>query len=137
MQRRSRGSLASRTCAALAVTVLTLLALPSCIFYISTAPTTLSGANIIFVAVDDDGTFVSSVGVTVVAIGSDWHEHGLTAGDGSFNCSVRSGVTRVRIDAEPPRGFVLAEARGWPRELDVSAGGSLRVEVRVKMEGRR
>ena len=103
-------------------------------FIVSTAPSTLSGATIIFVAVDDEGILVASLGVRIADVQGDWHQQGVTASDGSFSCGIRSGVSRVRADVSPPAGYVLA-SKEWPREFDVSGGGSLRVEVRVNIQG--
>lgn len=131
MPRRSLGSLVPTAWALLAAV---LLAAPSCVFIVSTAPSTLSGATIIFVAVDDEGILVASLGVRIADVQGDWHQQGVTASDGSFSCGIRSGVSRVRADVSPPAGYVLA-SKEWPREFDVSGGGSLRVEVRVRSGG--
>ena len=65
MRKRSRGSRVPWTGMVVAAA---LLVLPSCILIVSTAPTTVSGATVVFVAVDDDGFFVASLGVTVVDV---------------------------------------------------------------------
>ena len=132
MQRRSWGSRVPWTWMVVAAAV---LALPSCLVIIGTAPTTVSGANIIFVAVDADGAFVASLGVTVIDVHGDWRQHGLTRHDGSFTCTIGPGVSRVRADVTPPAGYVLSDSNGWPRDLQVPAGGSTRVEVRVGSRG--
>jgi hypothetical protein len=132
MRKRRRGP---RGLSTSALIVLVLLSLPACILIVSSGPTTVAGATIVFVAVDDDGWVVAALSVTVVDVQGDWREHGLTAGDGSFSCGVRPGVTRVRAEVSAPAGYVLADPRTWPRELEVSPGGSLQVEVRVKSGG--
>ena len=107
------------------------LALNSCIFYVSTSPTLVSGATIVFVATDGRGQFVRSLHVTLADVAGAWRVDGLTGVDGSFRCGVGAGVTRVRAEVAPPAGYVLASADTWPRNLDVSAGGNVQVEVRV------
>src|SRR5262245_65158596 len=82
--------------------VFLLLTLPSCFFYISTSPTTVTGANIIFVAVDDGGLLVASLAVSVTDVDGGWHDQGLTAGDGAFRCAVAKGVRQVRAAVTPP-----------------------------------
>ena len=93
-----------------------LLVLPSCILIVSTAPTTVSGATVVFVAVDGDGFFVASLGVTVVDVHGNWREHGVTTRDGSFTCSIQPGISRVRADVTPPAGYVLSDSKRWPRD---------------------
>jgi hypothetical protein len=132
MQRRSWGSRVPWTWIVMAAAV---LALPSCLVIVGTAPTTVSGANIIFVAMDDHGSFVASLSVTVIDVHGDWREHGLTRPDGSFTCSIRAGVSRVRADVALPAGYVLSDSKAWPRDLEVPAGGSTRVEIRVRSRG--
>jgi hypothetical protein len=107
------------------------LALNSCIVYVSTSPTPVSGATIVFVATDGHGQFVRSLQVTIVDVAGAWHADGLTGSDGSFRCGVGAGVTRVRAEVVPPAGYALASANSWPRNLDVSGGGNVQVEVRV------
>jgi hypothetical protein len=111
-----------------------ILVLPlwSCLVIVSTSPTPISNATIVVVAFDDHGSFVASMRVTVVDVGGDWHEAGATGRDGSYSCTVGSGVARVRVSVTPPPGYALAGAEGWPRELDLPADGSVRIEVRVK-----
>jgi hypothetical protein len=115
----------------LATPLLAGLALNSCIVYFSTSPTPVSGATIVFVATDGHGQFVRSLHVTIVDVAGAWRADGLTGGDGSFRCGVGAGVTRVRAEVAPPAGYALASADTWPRNLDVSGGGNLQVEVRV------
>ena len=103
----------------------------ACVVYFSTTPTPVSGATIVFVAIDDHGRFVRSLQVIVVDVAGGWRADGLTETDGSFRCGIRAGVTRVRTDVVPPAGYVLTPSNGWPRELEVSSGGDQRVEIRV------
>jgi hypothetical protein len=110
------------------------LPLWSCLVIVSSTPTTISGANIVFVAFDDDGTFVASMRVTVVDVAGDWRQSGSTGMDGSFRCTVATGVTRVRVSVAPPKGFALAVTERWPREIDLPADGNVRVEVRVRSD---
>ena len=126
MPRPSRGS-----ARAWILPIVLVLPLWSCLVIVSSGPTTLAGATIVFVAFDDHGSFVASAHVTVVDVAGDWQQSGATAADGSFRCAVGSGVRRVRVAVEPPAGYVLPPSERWPRELDVPADGSVRVEVRV------
>ena len=112
-----------------------LLVLPSCILIVSTAPTPVSGATVVFVAVDDHGFFVASLGVTVVDVHGSWREHGVTTRDGSFTCSIEPGISRVRADVTPPAGYIVSDSKGWPRDVEVPSGGSTRVEIRVRTRG--
>ena len=107
------------------------LALNSCIVYFSTGPTPVSGATIVFVATDGHGQFVRSLQVTIVDVAGPWRANGLTGSDGSFRCGIDAGVTRVRAEVVPPAGYALGSADTWPRNLDVSGGGNVQVEVRV------
>src|SRR3954469_25064126 len=84
-----------------------LLALSSCVLIVAPSPTTVSGANIVFVALDDNGGAVASLHITIVDVFGDWREDGLTARDGSYHCAVRAGVNRVRAEVQLPSGFVL------------------------------
>ena len=114
------------------IPILPLVTLTSCLVVVSTNPTTISGATIVFVATDDHGAFVSSLQVTVVDLAGDWRVEGLTTRDGSFQCGVRAGVTRIRVEVAPPAGYVLVLSDTWPRHLDVSTGGSVRVDIKLK-----
>src|SRR4051812_49207881 len=109
-----------------------LLALSSCVLIVSTSPTTVSGANIVFVARDDNGGAVASVHITLVDVFGEWREDGLTARDGSYHCAVGAGVTRVRAEVQLPSGFVLVSSGQWPHEMDIPPGGILRLEIRVR-----
>jgi hypothetical protein len=115
----------------LAAPLLGLLTLNGCVVYFSTSPTPVSGATIVFVATDDHGQFVRSLRVTIVDPGGAWRVDGLTEGDGSFRCGIRAGVTRVRTEVVPPAGYLLTPMDRWPRDLEVSGGGTLRVEIHV------
>jgi hypothetical protein len=114
-----------------AVPLLAALTLNACIVIVSTSPTVVSGATIVFVATDGHGQFVQSLRVVIVDVAGVWRTDGLTGGDGSFRCGVGEGVTRVRAEVVPPAGYVLARSDNWPRDLDVSGGGNMRVEVHV------
>lgn len=114
-----------------AVPLLALLTANACIVYISTSPTPVSGATIVFVAIDDHEQFVRSLRISLVDVAGGWRVDGVTEMDGSFRCGIRAGVTRVRTDVVPPAGYALASSNSWPRDLDVSNGGDLRVEIRV------
>ena len=124
----SRRWIASWKRAALFLAVLTL---NSCIVYFSTGPTPVSGATIVFVATDGHGQFVRSLHVTVLDVAGSWRAAGLTGGDGSFRCGVGAGVRRVRAEVVPPTGYVLVRTDNWPRELDVSGGRDMQVDVTV------
>jgi hypothetical protein len=113
------------------IPILALLSLTSCLVIISPSSTTIAGATIVFVAADHGGAFVSSLHVTVVDVAGPWRSAGITGRDGSFRCDVRSGVTRVRAEVAPPAGYMLPMSEPWPRHLDLTSGGSVRVEVRV------
>ena len=114
-----------------AVPLLAALTLNACIVLISTRPTTVSGATIVFVATDGHGQFVRSLRVAIIDVGGVWRADGLTGGDGSFRCGVGTGVTRVRAEIVPPAGYVLARSDNWPRDLDVSGGGNIQVAIHV------
>jgi hypothetical protein len=131
----AKGACGSRAPWAWVAIAAAVLVLPSCLVIVSTGPTTVSGANIIFVAVDDRGALVASLGVTVVAVDGHWREQGVTTHDGSFTCAISPGVSRVRASVTPPAGYVLSDSHAWPRDLDVAAGVSTRVEVRVRSSG--
>jgi hypothetical protein len=106
----------------------------SCLVIVSSSPTTISGATIVFVAVDGDGAFVASMRVTVADVAGDWRQSGSTGMDGSFRCTVGTGVTRVRVSVAPPNGYALAGTERWPREISLPADGNVRVEVRVRSD---
>ena len=129
MPRPFRGSARARL-----LPLVLVLPLWSCLVIVSSTPTTISGANIVFVAFDDDGTFVASMRVTVVDVAGDWRQSGSTGMDGSFRCAVATGVTRVRVSVAPPKGYALAVTERWPREIDLPADGNVRVEVRVRSD---
>ena len=112
--------------------LMALLCLPACFVFVSTGPTSLAGATIVFVAFDDGGALVASLKVSVVGVDGAWSEQGLTASDGAFRCHIGAGVTRVRAAVVPPPGYVLSGQDRWPREVDVSSGGSRQIEVRVQ-----
>jgi hypothetical protein len=115
--------------------VFLLLTLPSCLLVVSTSPTAITGATIVFVAIDDHGLFVASLTVSVTDLDGRWHDQGLTAADGAFRCVVGGGVQRVRAAVTLPSGFVLAGSDQWPRDIDVSPNGSVRLEIRVRAVG--
>jgi len=98
---------------------------------VSTSPTPVSEATIVFVAKDNRGLVVPSLRVTIVDVAGDWRMDGLTASDGSLRCGVRAGVARVRAEVVPPAGYVLAQSESWPRQLDVSSGGSIAVDIHL------
>ena len=112
--------------------LIALLSLPACLVIVSTGPTPLASATIVFVAVDDQGALIASLHVSVVGVDGAWSAQGLTASDGAFRCHVGAGVARVRATVIPPNGYVLSGQDRWPREVDVSAGGSQQVEIRVR-----
>jgi hypothetical protein len=114
-----------------ALALVAALALNSCIVYVSTSPTTVSGATIVFVATDGHGGFVRSMQVTIADVAGAWRADGVTGADGSFRCAVGADVRRVRADVVPPAGYVLSGPDSWPRHLDLSGGDDLQVEVRV------
>ena len=114
-----------------AVLLLAALACNACIVFVSTSPTQVSQTTIVFVAKDGRGLLVHSLRVTLVDVAGAWRMDGLTASDGSFRCGVRAGVTRVRAEVVPPAGYVLARSDSWPRQLDVSSGGNIVIEVRL------
>ena len=112
--------------------LIALLSLPACLVVVSTGPTSLTGATIVFVATDDRSALIASLHVSVTGVDSAWREQGVTASDGAFRCTIGAGVARVRAAVEPPKGYVLAGQDRWPRELDVSPGGSQQIEIRVR-----
>jgi hypothetical protein len=114
-----------------AVPLLAALACNACIVFVSTSPTLFSQATIVFVAKDGRSLLVHSLRVTVVDVAGGWRMDGLTASDGSFRCGVPSGVARVRAEVVPPAGYVLAESDSWPRQLDVSSGGNIAVDIHL------
>jgi hypothetical protein len=71
--------------------VVPLLALTSCVLIVTTTPTTISGATIVFVAIDDHGGAVASLHITVEDVSGEWRDDGLTAGDGFFRCGFVPG----------------------------------------------
>ena len=93
-----------------AVPLLAALTLNACIVIVSTAPTAVSGATIVFVATDGYGQSVRSLRVVIADVAGVWRTDGLTGGDGSFRCGVSEGVTRVRAEVVPPAGYVLARS---------------------------
>jgi hypothetical protein len=114
-----------------AVLLVAALACNACIVFVSTSPTLVSEATIVFVAKDGRGLFVHSLRVTLVDVAGGWRTDGVTASDGSFRCGVRAGVARVRAEVVPPAGYVLAESDSWPRQLDVSSGGNIAVDIHL------
>ena len=115
----------------LALAVAVLLTLPACLVVISTSPTAVDGATIVFVAIDDRGLLVASLSVTVVDVDGDWRGEGMTTGDGAFRCTVAGGVTRVRAKVTPPSGFALDGSDKWPRQIDLPSSGDLEVRVQL------
>ena len=114
-----------------ALPIALLLTLPSCLLVVSTSPTAVDGATIVFVAIDDHGLLVASLSVTVVDVDGDWRGEGTTARDGSFRCAVAEGVRRVRANVTPPSGFALSSSDRWPREIDLPSSGDLQVHVQL------
>jgi hypothetical protein len=112
--------------------VFALLTLSSCLLVVSTSPTAVHGATIVFVAVDDRGLLVASLTVSVADVNGSWHDEGRTSDDGSFRCAVAQGVERVRAGVVLPHGFVLTGSDQWPRNIDVPPGGSVQIEIRVR-----
>ena len=113
------------------VPLLAALACNACIVFVSTSPTQVSQTTIVFVAKDGRGLFVHSLRVTIVDVAGNWRMDGLTASDGSFRCDVRAGVARVRAEVVPPAGYALARSESWPRQLDVSSGGNIVVDIQL------
>ena len=118
--------------------VMAVLSLPGCLVIVSSGPTPIASATIVFVAIDDGGALIASLKVSVVGVGGAWSQQGLTAADGAFRCHIGTGVTRVRATVTPPPGYALSGQDLWPRELDVTSGGRQEVEVRLQRapEGR-
>ena len=114
-----------------AVPLLAALVCNACIVFVSTSPTSVADATIVFVATDGRGLHVQSLRITIVDVAGDWRMDGRTGSDGSFRCSVRPGVARVRAEVVPPAGYALAPSENWPRQLDVSSGDSIVVDVRL------
>jgi hypothetical protein len=115
--------------------VFLMLTLSSCLLVISTSPTSITGATIVFVAIDDRGMLVASLAVSVSDVDGRWHDRGLTAGDGAFRCDVADGVRRVRAEVTLPSGFALAGSDQWPRDIDVPSTGSVEIQIRVRATG--
>jgi hypothetical protein len=116
----------------LLLALVALLSLPACLVIVSTGPTPVSGATIVFIAKDDGGRSIASLHVSVTGIDRTWRDAGLTASDGAFRVNVEPGVTRVRAGVEVPSGYAIAGGDRWPREFDVPPDGQLQVEIRVK-----
>jgi hypothetical protein len=114
-----------------AIVVALALWLPACRFIISSGPTTVSSATIIFVVVDDGDRLVGSTHITVREVAGDWTASGVTAAGGQYQCRVRAGVSQVSVWVEPPDGFALADGN-WPRRLDVSRPDPLEIRIRVR-----
>lgn len=114
------------------MTVVAALLLPSCILYVSSSPTSVGGATIVFVAVDGRGGSVESLAIRVVDLRGEWTGQATTSVGGSCSLVVGASVKRVRVDVTPPAGYVLTDARGWPREVDVSPGRNVRIEIMVR-----
>jgi hypothetical protein len=114
-----------------AVPLLAALASNACIVFLSTSPTLISDATIVFVAKDGRGLLVPALRVTIVDVAGHWRMDGLTASDGSFRCGVRAGVARVRAEVVPPAGYALARSESWPRQLDVSSGDNIVVDIQL------
>jgi len=112
--------------------LIALLSLPACLVIVSTSPTPLTAATIVFVAIDDQGALIASLQVFVVGVDRAWSDQGLTAADGAFRCHIGAGVARVRAGVVPPPGYVLSGQDRWPREVDVSSGGSQQIEIRLQ-----
>jgi hypothetical protein len=119
----------------LVVPLVALLMLPACLVVVSTGPTSLGGATIVFVAVTDHGGLVAALHVSVTDTDSDWRDDGVTASDGTFHCEVGPGVRRVRAQPTPPAGYVMAGEHSWPRDIEVPDEGTLEVQVRVRAAG--
>ena len=114
-----------------ALPIVLLLTLPSCLLVVSTSPSAVDGATIVFVAIDDHGLLVASLSVTVVDVDGDWRGEGTTARDGLFRCAVAEGVSRVRANVTPPSGFALSGSDQWPRQIDLPSSGDLEVRVQL------
>jgi len=112
------------------------LAIPlqACLVIVSSGPTALPDANIVFVVFDETGAAVSDVTLIVRDSAGDWRQTGQTGSDGLFKCRVGAGVSRVSVRLEPPRGYVSTE-RLWPMILDLESDGSQRVELRLRRSG--
>jgi hypothetical protein len=117
-----------------ALPVFLLLTLPACLLIVSTSPTAVSGATIVFVAIDDGGLLVASLAVSVSDVDGHWQNQGVTARDGSFRCIVAEGITRVRAGVTLPSGFVLAGTDPWPREIDIPTSGDVEIQIHVKSD---
>jgi hypothetical protein len=116
-----------------ALSILAVLTLPGCLIYVSTGPTAVSGATIVFFAIDERDAPVASLHVSVAAVDGSWRDQGVTASNGTFRCPIQSGVTRVRAAVVVPRGYVLASRDRWPREFDVPSDGRLQIDVRLEV----
>lgn len=114
------------------LSLVAMLSLPACLLVVSTSPTPVSGATIVFVAIDNGGSLVASLHVSVVGVDGAWRDEGQTAADGTFRCTPGAGVTRVRAGVVLPSGYALAGEDRWPREIGVPSGASLQIEIRVK-----
>jgi hypothetical protein len=116
----------------LLLAVVVLLSLPACLVIVSTGPTPVSGATIVFIAKDDGGRSIPALHVSVTGVDRTWRDEGVTAPDGAFRVNVEPGVTRVRAGVELPSGYAIAGDERWPREFDVPPDGQMQVEIRVK-----
>jgi hypothetical protein len=105
---------------------------PGCLVFVSTGPSHIEDATIVFVVTDDRGELVAHVHIAVTAVASTWRTEGRTHFDGAFHCRVQGSVDRVRVGVTPPDGYALVQSDGWPRTLMVDAGGEDIIEVRVR-----
>ena len=119
----------------LVVPLVALLGLPACLVVVSTGPTSVGGATIVFVAVTEEGGLVAALHVSVADTDGGWRDDGMTASDGTFHCEVGPGVRRVRALPTPPDGYVMSGEHSWPRDIDLPDEGTLQVQVRVRAAG--
>ena len=54
--------------------VTAVLSLPGCLVIVSTGPTPVASATIVFIAIDDGGTFIASLEVSVVGVDGAWSQ---------------------------------------------------------------
>ncbi len=105
---------------------------PGCFVFVSTGPSHIEDATIVFVVKDDHGALVAHVRIEVVAIATEWRTEGSTRVDGAFRCKVERSVEQVRVGVTPPDGYALIQSDRWPRTLTIGAGVEETVEVRVR-----
>ena len=101
--------------------------LQACLLIVSSGPTTLQEANIVFVVFDETGAAVSDVTLSVTASAGDWGQTGQTGSDGLFTCP-HTGVALAALTKLAARG----EVTRYHRVVVISTASGLKfVEGKV------